>query len=453
MSLADKVLQECVDHGLLPPGSRVAVALSGGGDSVALLFLLRELAEKRDLFLSAVHVEHGLRGESSLGDMAFCVRLCGRLGIPLVCCRADVPHRRLPGENLEGAARRLRYQVYDSLPADYVALGHHMDDAAETFLLHLLRGSGREGLLPMARERGRIVRPLLGCTRQELQDYLRALGETWQEDETNTDESYSRNYIRATLLPAMAKLHPQPARAIASASHLLAEEEQALGAMVEQAYESLVRKEEEGISLSIPGLGALPPALALRVLRRGVEEVGSLTDVTRAHMQALYQLTGKGTGKILALPGRFFAQVSYNALILRANADTIDKTDPVPFGYGSIALWGGWQGEARVCPAPAVFPPKEAEEQFLAAGALCGAVFRTRQPGDTFRPFGMEGRTLLKEWMIDHKIPRDKRDRLPLLAAGSTILLIPGYGVSEECRVEQGSEMCTALRLTTHREN
>ena len=242
-------------------GGRVLVALSGGADSVALLHLLLDAGAD----VCAAHFEHGIRGEDSLADMAFCKELCARLRVPFFCERADVPAARLPGEGLEAAARRLRYaflrRAKEEAGAKCIATAHHAGDQAETVLMHLLRGAGPAGAVGMREREGDLWRPLLRVQKQDLVVYLRERGQDWREDATNALAETPCTALRLDILPRMEVLYPGAARALCRFSEAQAVE----GDFLEEATARWAQSR-----VALPGGGfwpfAQPPATA--ILRR-----------------------------------------------------------------------------------------------------------------------------------------------------------------------------------------
>ena len=201
-------------------GKHVLAALSGGADSVALLILLCRARDAGMLGVSAAHFEHGIRGEESERDLAFCQKLCERMGVPLSIGRADVPEiARRTGRGTETCAREMRYDFLNEIArvmgADLIALAHHADDQAETVLMHLLRGTGPEGVSCMRRISGNLYRPLIGVRKAEIIRFLEESGQPWREDRTNRLTDNPRNALRIQAIPELERAYPGAVRAIA----------------------------------------------------------------------------------------------------------------------------------------------------------------------------------------------------------------------------------------------
>ncbi len=298
-SLQQKVRRTIRRHGLCPAGTRVLVGLSGGSDSVALTLLLRELAPHLDFAVVGVaHMNHQLR-ETADRDEAFCRDLASRLDTPILVARGDVrASAEARAVSIEDAARRMRYeflqQAASRLEADRTAVGHTLDDQAETFLLKLLRGAGATGLGAIYPQRDRIIRPVLEASRGELQAYLRARGETWVEDETNADVSNPRNRIRHEILPYLEASLGLPARrAMARAAWLAADDARWLDALAADKLTAVSAATPSGLELDADELRASPLPLTRRMLLQALRSRANGREVGLDHVQtALDVLTG-----------------------------------------------------------------------------------------------------------------------------------------------------------------
>jgi tRNA(Ile)-lysidine synthase len=265
-------------HDLWRPTTRVVCALSGGSDSVALLFLLHDLHRAGDLVLDcAAHLHHAIRGLDADADQRFCRELCERLGVPLVSNHVDVPALAARARvSLELAARRARHAFFldarAARGADVIATAHTENDQAETVLLRLVRGAGTRGLAAIGPRRDFLVRPVLSVTRDELRAELTARGETWREDATNTDLAIPRNRVRHELLPYLEQhFNPAVKRGLARLADLSRAEEAWADAVVDGAVVDVISTHNGAVSLNVSRFLAAPEALARRFARRALE--------------------------------------------------------------------------------------------------------------------------------------------------------------------------------------
>ena len=298
-AVRERVRRTIRRHALCPRGSRVLVGLSGGSDSVALTFLLRDLAQPLGFTIAGVaHVNHHLR-ESAARDEAFCRALSERLGLTILVEHVHVkPMAQDFSLSIEDAARRARYAALehaaDEVGAARIAVGHTIDDQAETFVLKLVRGAGAAGLGGIYASRGRIVRPVLEASRAELRDYLSSLGEAWMDDETNADVSNPRNRVRHDVLPHLEAALGLPARrAIARAAGLMGEDAVWLDDVAAERLRGLAIETPAGLELDAERLRLEPPPLARRILLRALRGRAAGREIGLEHVQtALDVLTG-----------------------------------------------------------------------------------------------------------------------------------------------------------------
>ena len=395
---------------------RLLAGVSGGADSVALLHLLLEDGVQ----VTAVHVNHGLRGEASDGDEAFVRELCADLKTPLVTYRADPPES--PGEDW---ARQVRYGFFreaaEATGIHAIALAHHRDDQAETLLLHLLRGAGLTGLQGMAADTTvnglRILRPLLGFSRGELRDMLRSRGQLWREDGSNGDPRYLRNALRSDVLPRLEALLPGAAARMAQTASLLQGDEAALDGLT-QAF--LERHGGEA-DLPLRALREQPEALQRRILRRWWQQVtggiGSERSLSAMHTQTLLQLVHGPASARCGLPGGWTAQSGWTHIHLRKLPKHTPFFEEKLTDSARIRVEeaGVRMGDGRTAQA---FPTE----------MLSGLVVRTRRTGDWIRPFGSSGRQSLQDYFVNRRVDEAFRDRVPLVCRDSEVLLAGGVG-------------------------
>ena len=417
-------------------GRRVLIALSGGADSVALAVLLAEAQGDCALRLFAAHVDHGIRPESGQ-DAAFCRDLCAQLGIPLYCARLDVPgEARAQGEGLESTARRLRYaqlrRFKAEVGAELIALAHHMDDQAETVLMHLGRGAGTRGLCGMRALSGDLWRPLLGFRKADLTAFLRARGFAWREDYTNGVADNPRNAIRLHVLPALEQCYPQFVPAVARCASTAQLEDDCLDALTEAylaeggALEPFCR----WIDLSRPPHRAI---LRRAILRR------CPAALTWEQVNALEALCASDRGKIDLGVDHCAERAGHRLYFAPKHPPQTESATLSLNGVTALPLVG------RVIAAPCAAEPVRDDpmRQVLNPAALTGAQLRTRRPGDRIRPLGC-GDKLLSDYFIDRKVDRPLRDATPLIAVGNRVHWVCGYGISQEVALTPG---CGAVSL------
>jgi tRNA(Ile)-lysidine synthase len=300
--LHQRVRKTLERHGLCPPGSSVLVGISGGSDSVALVMLLRDLAENGRFIVSGLaHLNHGLRPTADR-DEVFCRELADRLRLRIAVKKEDVKgYARGRNLSVEDAARRIRYEFLeeaaDNVGADRIAVGHTQDDQAETFLLKLIRGAGLTGLAGVRPRRGRIIRPLLDTSRADLRKYLTERGHTWIEDESNADLGNPRNRIRHRVLPELDCAAGGSARpAIARAAGLAREDAEWLDELAGRCYEALVQSEGNGVTIEVSALRREPPPLQRRVLLRALRSAAGDHEVGLDHVDAAMAALSGSTG-------------------------------------------------------------------------------------------------------------------------------------------------------------
>ncbi len=410
-------------------GKRVLIALSGGADSVALAVMLAEARAEYALTLLAAHVDHGIRPESA-DDAAFCEALCARLEIPIRVVRVDVPGAAARGEGLESAARRLRYEalrrVKAETGADCVALAHHMDDQAETVLMHLARGAGPEGIGGMRECSGDLYRPLLGLRKAELTDWLCRRGFSWREDATNRVADNPRNALRLDGIPALERCCPGFVPAAARYARSAQIESDFLA---QQTRAWLARGGQRGPFGACLTLDPPPhPAILRRAIREMCPEALDFEQV-----EALEALCRQRRGKI-DLGRRCFAERTGRRLYFVPKRPP--ETAPAELNLNGETRLAGI-GRVLARPGEAVPIRDDPRRQALSASALRGAVLRTRRPGDRIRPLG-GGDKLLSDYFIDRKVDRPLRDAVPLVAVGPRVLWAVGLGIAEEAKLTGG---------------
>ncbi|MRR07598.1 MAG: tRNA lysidine(34) synthetase TilS [Deltaproteobacteria bacterium] len=437
------------DNRLFCHGDTVVVAVSGGADSVALLDILSSMTKLR-LNLVVAHLNHGLRGEESDDDAAFVEELAARYQLPFRLQRVDVKEigrqRKL---SLEEAGRMARYEWFDTVAkssaARLIALGHHADDQAETFLLRLFRGSGTTGLSSMRLlSSDRYVRPLLLVTRDEILAYLERRGLSYRHDSSNDETVFLRNRIRHECLPYLRTFNPAISERLNNAAEILAADEAVLEALIDGLFPRLSRYDSEGVILDLKAVRAELPGVRFRLYRRALLVLrGDLARITATHLKQVDQLVHSSrTQGEQSLPGGFTAMRCYDALhFLPLRKEQGRESWVIRIeGPGRYALPDGRNISVRLTAPPENWGTVPAYRAYFAPASVPFPwTVRTFRPGDRFRPFGMSGTRKVKDFFIDRKISQFLRRQIPLLFSAEELLWVCGLRVSESGRVPPGT--------------
>ncbi len=402
--MQNRLLKFAREQNLIAPGDTVICAVSGGADSVAMLFALYLLREKLGITLEATHFNHNLRGEESLRDETFVRELCARYEIPLHVASGEIR----PGKKgLEAAARDARYAFLESLPGK-IATAHTADDNAETILMHLVRGTGLKGLGGIAPQRGKLIRPMLGITRREVEDFLAEWHLPHVEDSTNETDAFLRNRLRHHVMPLLAAENPRIAENLSQMALRLREDEACLSQL--SRYETLPEVET---------LRTLPSAVRSRMLERFLKENGvrEPEDVHIAQAEAL--VFSESPSASAAFPGGVTLSRRYGHL----------TANPTGEAFTPVTLTCPGSTEAagiRITCEPA---GELAQSENLLTVCPSGKIsIRPRQTGDKIRLSG--GSKSLKKLFIDRKIPAADRERIPVVCDETGILGVYSIGVN-----------------------
>lgn len=434
--MEDKVFRFLRDNDLITPGDDVTVALSGGADSVALLWVLRTLAPTLGLTLRAAHFHHGLRGAEADRDADFCAKLCADWEIPFSLGRGNAAARAAEtGESVEEAARVLRYDYLCRTAPGKLATAHNADDNAETMLLHLLRGTGLRGLGGIPIRRDRIVRPLLCCTRAEIEALLQREGLPHVEDGTNAEDDCLRNRLRHRVLPLLREENPSLSRTLGRTAALLREEDAFLSRLAAQA-EAECRAES---GWSCEKLLRLDPVLRRRVLLGMLTKLG-LEDPALRYVDALERLLTAGPSAAAALPGGWVAQRTYDLLgfsemgplpVLRETPLSVPGDTELPDGLGRISC----------CVTKNLKNCKKNLTTFALKYDMIATLelrARGRRSGDRLTLSG--GTKSVKALMIDRKLPARLRNSIPVLTAAGKPIAVFGVGADPAWLAGDGEE-------------
>lgn len=420
MTLNELTAVVAVSHARIGSPRRVLVACSGGADSVALLLALLPLRNDNTLEIQCVHVNHGLRAEAG-EDETFVEALCARYNFTLTCVHVQVE----ASGSVEEKARIARYQALRSVaarwPADVIALGHHMDDQAETVLLRLLHGAGSRGLSAMREFSHGLWRPLLGVRRHELITALEGAGQDWCTDSSNADIMFMRNRIRLELLPLLSGMRESAIENIARSADVFSSEDDYWRAMAEAWLSANASRHPACPYLSWYALADLHIALQRQVLLRLAE----LLDLALSYSH-VERLRALGVGEYLNLPGNWRGYRSAAFLFLLPST-----SHRLPLG----AVVESVNEETR-----------HSKSETFDMDKMQGAVVRYRQPGDRITPLGFAGTRKLSDYFIDRKVDWPFRDHWPIVCKDEAVLWVPGIGMAQDAAVTEDTHHTGVLR-------
>ncbi|MGN0403338.1 MAG: tRNA lysidine(34) synthetase TilS [Acetatifactor sp.] len=438
----EKVFSFIRQYEMIHPGDKVVLGVSGGADSVCLLFVLLEYSRRVPLELAVVHINHGIRADAG-ADAAYVEGLCRSLGIPFFLVEKDVKALAAALKcSEEDAGRRLRYgafrEIAGQLGATKIAVAHNADDRAETMLLHLFRGSGLKGLRGIEPVRDDIIRPLLCLERKEIEEYLKDKGISWRTDSTNNTDAYARNRIRHHILPyAEEQISGKVVAHMCRTAELLSETEKYMSQQTEEARRQCV----EGNCIDVAKFKALPGVLQKRLLLELLEELSPTgKDISAVHVEDVRGLF-EGTGnRQICLPFGIIFKRQYRKVLMEVKDTGEEEPVRLPsLEYQTIMYGPGME-----------IPENKYTKWFDYDKIKEAPTLRFRQTGDYLTVSDGRGNIIhksLKDYMVTEKIPRELRDSIPVLAEGRHILWLIGYRISEYYKVNQNTKYVMQVKL------
>ena len=457
-NIIDKVKNTIIRYDMVERGDRVIVAVSGGPDSVCLLDILYAIREDLGIDMVVAHYDHGLRPGDDESETAFVRQLALSMNLPFELGKAQ-PFPSNTGHSLEEQARDARYGFLESTRkkhhAQKIALGHQLNDQAETVIMRLLRGSGSSGLagIPPVRDK-RIIRPLIEIKRHEIAAYLNVRGLEYVVDRSNLQGRYLRNKIRLEMIPELLKYQPRLLELLGQTSEILRDESR----YFDQIAEAWVNREAEyppdgDIAIELSSLLNLHKALQRRVIRALLSKKGrTLRRIDRGHIDSVIQLIkGQRPQGQLHLPNGLILKKTYDRLTL----GTYSKPKKKHFHYSldgpgtfhlhainrhvtlvEIAPGGSW--DLGISRRTAFFDAEKIRYPLI---------LRNVKPGDRFVPLGMSGHKKIKDFFMDLKIPSEMRSSIPILISHHQVLWVCGYRIDDRFKVTEGSKRILQVSL------
>lgn len=410
----------------------ITVALSGGADSVALLYVMAELKKEYSFSLSAAHLNHNLRGEESNRDEEFCKSLCNKLGIPLITESVDVKYAaEKSGESIETAARRIRYDFLSRVAKGKIATAHTADDNLETVIFNLSRGTDLAGLCGIPPVRDNIIRPLIFCTRKDIENYLNKKGASFCTDSTNYEDNYKRNFIRHNIVPLITEINPSVKTTVVNMCEGIREEKDYIYSNAEALVNSA--KVKNGYNADI--LSANPKGLVKNALSKIIKsETGLSAD--RKTIDSLYEIVCLGKGKLNFL-GNNFSAVSHSLLTFGGEGEDFELVLSADMGEKTL---NGYSLSVIDIENYKTFQKVHKKLLFTALDydKIAGvAVARPRKIGDKITPVGAKITKSLKNIYNEKKIPTAIRGKIPVVADNCGVIMVSGYSVAERVKISE----------------
>ena len=466
-------------------GTKLIVAVSGGPDSLTLLYALHQLSTEFNLVLHAAHLNHGFRGVAADSDADFVNEVCNKIGVELSCQQSDVfAYRKAHRLSIEQAAREVRYAFLAKTAvaqgADIVTLGHTFDDQAETVLMHILRGTGLTGLRGMQRMSKRVFdnneialfRPLLETSREDTLLYCTTFQLLPREDETNYSHEFNRNRIRHDLIPYLKQYNPAIKEALVRLSRGAQKDLQYLESNVDHIWNQIAQVVDSKVTINRGMFLWLEPALQTYLLRRALCVVkGGVEDIQQIHIDAMTKLMSGPAGRSIDLPGQIHFVVSYDQAELASSISdsvkAISLTNQFDLLVPGETTAGPWSITATIVENP-YFSTRTTQSElnfrrtesgpegtsgFLKLASVGSRLsVRTRRPSDRFQPLGMSQSKKLQDFMVDAKIPRHSRDSVPLITTENGIAWVVGWRIADWAKLTSEDKRCLQLRFIS-REN
>lgn len=459
--MTDKVRNYMKQYNMLAPGDTVVTGVSGGADSLCLLFMLKEFAEEMSLQLAVVHVNHGIREEAG-EDAAYVKKLCEELNVPFYLRKADVEKiARSQGISTEEAGRNVRYEAFFEVLQQLgkekqgkIAVAHTANDRAETMLFHLFRGTGLTGLSGIKPVRGQIIRPLLCLSREEIEQYLAKKEISFCIDRTNNEDTYTRNKIRHHILPfAENNICTGAVEHMNRTAEMLLETEEFLREQTNQVFDKIVEKQENGFYIGVRAFTEQPKLLQKRLLLLCMEKLAAgRKDIGLVHIEDMLALFIKAGNKEQTLPYGIVARREFEKVFIGTDRQSdgkksVEKKEITVPGEVEIEGFGVLEFSVFEYDKSKIIPEKTYTKWFDYDKIVKSLVLRTRQTGDYLTINEALSKKTLKKYFIEEKISKNERENLYVLADGSHIIWVPGYRISQYYKVSPETKRILQVHL------
>ncbi len=447
--MKDKVAEYIKVYNMIPDGSSILVALSGGQDSMCLIHILMKIKEEKSLKISAAHMEHGIRQGDSISDMEFVRSYCENNGIKLYVKQVDIPELAAKqGKGIEQTAREQRYGFFEELyrteDIDLIATAHHGNDQAESIIINLVRGAALDGISGMAPVNGKYIKPFLCVTKREIEQYCSEESIQYKVDSTNSDVNYTRNYVRHIINPLLAAINPDFTETIMRNSEYIRAEKYYLERISENIYNEIAAENDGEVLINVQRLMGYDEVIRARIYRKAALRTGVKQDLYAVHYTLIDGMADKcRKGAVLDMPGGLKVSLGHGGMLFSTRKSSIYIPPVAVNGPGIYSL-----GKAKVIIEETDVVPNsfvKGIEYVDKEKWPLETILRTRLSGDMFRQIN-GGQKKLKKLFIDKKIDKSIRDTTPLIAAGNEVLYIAGIGISENVKVTDKTKRVYAIR-------
>ncbi len=456
--MRQKIINIINEHNLIEEHDKIVVGVSGGPDSMALLYILKDIKEELDFSIYIAHVNHGIRKEEADADEAYVKKICQKLSLPFYSTKVNMDKYAIENKlTSEEAGRAIRYDFFNKILYDVgggkIAVAHNKNDQAETLLMRFFRGTGLEGLRGMEYKNMNIVRPLLDSSREEIEDFCKENNIEARIDRTNLEPIYGRNRTRLEVIPYIIKNYNKGiVDTLKRTARLAQMDSEFILGFVESRFNNLVVEESlASIVLCIDKLNTEHYSIKSRIIRRSIERInGNIKGIEEKHINNIISLIEENaTGKSINITNNIVVKTSYGNLIIEKEKKSDINSFSYHFNIGdTVTIYElGSTITSNIVPITDVDIKKTNRFiKFFDYDRIKGGLYiRNRKDGDRFTPLGMDGSKKLKDFFIDKKIPRDKRDLIPIIEDSEEIIWVIGYRISESYKVNSNTSRVLVL--------
>lgn len=450
MQIIDSFIYNIEKYKLIDEKETIIVATSGGPDSQFLTYLLYEIKEKYKINIVLAHLNHLHRKEAYL-DEQLVEKTANELGLNVFVRHESMDNYAKEMKiSPEDAGRKLRYSFLREISEGYenfkIATGHNKDDQAETVLMRMIRGSGLDGLCAMDYKNGDIIRPILSFSKKEIIEYLNKNNIPYALDKTNFHNDYTRNYIRNEIIRELETINPNVSDSLFTLSQTLKDDKILIDHVIDEEFTKLVvEKKKDSISLDRNKFNQIPDYMTGRIMRRALLELtGSLKDISKENIDEFLSIRELATGKKVIKDDIIFIK-NYQSYKLSLRENKIEKSSQKTIDVNEEIIFNNYLIRAKEVDK---IGKKNKNTHYFDMDKLSLPLkVRTRQNGDKFKPFGMDNNKKLKDFFIDQKIDRDKRDLIPLILSNDEIICVLSQRISEDYKVTNNTRKILKIEV------